>query len=103
MGVEKQNLAGRKAGASSRTRRTRKMKTSSGTPRAKTAKILSSTSIYEGPVFGLRRDEGIEPSGVRAIPEGITHTGSVLGLPGRPDGGSVLKPPYRPATRQDLL
>src|SRR5258708_23456339 len=102
MGVEKQNLAGRKAGASSRTRRTRKMKKVSGTPRAKTAKILNSTSIYEGPVFGLRRDEGIEPSGGRAIREVITHPGSVAGVPLLADGRIPPIRKYPRATRQDF-
>ncbi len=78
------------------------MKKSSGTPRAKTAKILNSTSIYEGPVFGLRRDEVIEPSGVRAIREGITHPGSVVVLPVLPDGRILLIQQYRHATRQYL-
>jgi len=78
------------------------MKKSSGTPRAKTAKILNSTSIYEGPVFGLRRDEVIEPSGVRAIREVITHPGSVVVLPVLPDGRILLIQQYRHATRQYL-
>src|SRR5207253_2566882 len=52
--------------------RERKMKQSSGPPRAKKARVLSSTTIYEGPVFGIRRDEAIEPSGVRATREGLT-------------------------------
>ncbi len=78
------------------------MKKSSGTPRAKTAKILNSTSIYEGPVFGLRRDEVIEPSGVRAIREVITHPGSVVVLPVLPDGRILLIKQYRHATRQYL-
>lgn len=78
------------------------MKKSSGSPRAKTAKILSSTSIYEGPVFGLRRDEVIEPSGVRAIREVITHPGSVVVLPVLPDGKILLIQQYRHATRQYL-
>ena len=78
------------------------MKKVSGTPRAKTAKILSSTSIYEGPVFGLRRDEVIEPSGVRAIREVITHPGSVVVLPVLPDGRILLIQQYRHATRQYL-
>ncbi len=71
-------------------------------PRAKTAKILNSTSIYEGPVFGLRRDEVIEPSGVRAIREVITHPGSVVVLPVLPDGRILLIQQYRHATRQYL-
>jgi ADP-ribose pyrophosphatase len=78
------------------------MKKPSGTTRRKTAKILNSTSIYEGPVFGLRRDEVIEPSGVRAIREVITHPGSVVVLPVLPDGKILLIQQYRHATRQYL-
>jgi ADP-ribose pyrophosphatase len=78
------------------------MKKSSGTPRAKTAQILNSTSIYEGPVFGLRRDEVIEPSGVRAIREVITHPGSGVVLPVLPDKKILLIQQYRHATRQYL-
>jgi ADP-ribose pyrophosphatase len=78
------------------------MKKSSGTPRTKTAKILNSISIYEGPVFGVRRDEVIEPSGVRAIREVITHPGSVVVLPVLPDGRILLIQQYRHATRQYL-
>lgn len=77
------------------------MKKPSGT-RAKTAKVLSSTSIYEGPVFGIRRDEVIEPSGVRTIREVITHPGSVVVLPVLPDGKILLIQQYRHATRQYL-
>jgi len=54
------------------------MNKSSGTTRAKKAKVLSSTIVYEGPVFGIRRDEVIEPSGVRTTREVITHPGSVV-------------------------
>ena len=78
------------------------MKKSSGTQRAKTAKILNSTSIYEGRVFGIRRDEVIEPSGVRAIREVITHPGSVVVLPVLPDGRILMIQQYRHATRQYL-
>ncbi len=31
------------------------------------AKILRSEIIYKGPVFGVRRDEVLEPNGVRAL------------------------------------
>src|SRR5260370_35684608 len=71
-------------------------------PRAKKAKVLNSTTIYEGPVFGIRRDEVIEPSGVRAIREVITHPGSVVVLPVLPDGRILLIEQYRHATRQYL-
>ena len=66
------------------------------------AKILRSEIIYKGPVFGLRRDEVLEPGGVRAIREVITHPGSVVVLPVLPDGRILLIRQYRHATRQYL-
>ena len=78
------------------------MRKLSGTPGAKKAKVLNSTTIYEGPVFGIRRDEVIEPSGVRTIREVITHPGSVVVLPVLPDGRILLIQQYRHATRQYL-
>jgi ADP-ribose pyrophosphatase len=67
-----------------------------------TAKVLRSKMIYEGPVFGLRRDDIIEPSGLRVTREVITHPGSVVVLPALPDGRIVLIRQYRHATRQFL-
>ncbi len=78
------------------------MKKSVATRSGKTAQILSSTTIYQGPVFGMRRDEVIEPSGVRATREVITHPGSVVILPVLPDGRILLIQQYRHATRQYL-
>jgi len=78
------------------------MKKSSGTPCAKKASVLSSTTIYEGPVFGIRRDEVIEPSGVRTTREVITHPGSVVVLPALPGGRILLIQQYRHAARQYL-
>jgi ADP-ribose pyrophosphatase len=66
------------------------------------AKILHSEIIYNGPVFGVRRDEVLEPGGVRAIREVITHPGSVVVLPVLPDGRILLIRQYRHATRQYL-
>ena len=66
------------------------------------AKILGSEMIYQGPVFGLRRDEVIEPTGVRARREVITHPGSVVVLPVLDDGRIVMIRQYRHATRQYL-
>jgi ADP-ribose pyrophosphatase len=66
------------------------------------AKILRSEMIYEGPVFGVRRDDVLEPGGVRAIREVITHPGSVVVLPVLPDGRILLIRQYRHATRQYL-
>jgi ADP-ribose pyrophosphatase len=78
------------------------MKKSSGTARAKKAIVLSSAIIYQGAVFGLRRDEVIEPSGVRTTREVITHPGSVVVLPVLPDGRILLIQQYRHATRSYL-
>jgi len=66
------------------------------------AKILRSEIIYKGPVFGVRRDEVLEPNGVRAMREVITHPGSVVVLPVLPDGRILLIRQYRYATRQYL-
>src|ERR1700736_4032735 len=66
------------------------------------AKILRSEIIYEGPVFGVRRDEVLEPGGLRTIREVITHPGSVVVLPVLPDGRILLIRQYRHATRQYL-
>jgi len=67
-----------------------------------TAEILSSEMIYQGRVFGLRRDEVLEPSGLRTTREVITHPGSVVVLPVLPDGRIVMVRQYRHATRQYL-
>src|SRR5712672_1742925 len=66
------------------------------------AKILRSEIIYKGPVFGVRRDEVVEPGGVCAVREVITHPGSVVVLPVFPDGRILLIRQYRYATRQYL-
>ena len=68
----------------------------------KLAQVLSSEMIYEGPVFGLRRDEVIEPTGLRTRREVITHPGSVVVLPVLPDGRIVMIQQYRHATKQYL-
>lgn len=70
--------------------------------RRSTAKILRSTIVYKGPVFGVRRDWLIEPGGVRATREVITHPGSVVVLPVFPNGRVLLIRQYRHATRQFL-
>src|SRR5438309_1207712 len=66
------------------------------------AKILSSEIIYKGPVFGVRRDQVLEPGGLRTIREVVTHPGSVVVLPVLPDGRIVMVRQYRHATRQYL-
>ena len=74
----------------------------SGKTRRKKAHVLSSQTVYAGKVFGIRRDEVIEPTGVRATREMITHPGSVVVLPVLPDGQILLIEQYRHAAKQYL-
>lgn len=78
------------------------MKKSSGASGKAQAQVLSSKTVYEGTIFGIRQDEVIEPSGVHAIREMITHPGSVVVLPVLPDGRIVLIRQYRHAAKQYL-
>jgi ADP-ribose pyrophosphatase len=78
------------------------MGTNSGSRGAKKLKVLSSHMVYEGKVFGVRRDEVIEPSGVHATREVVTHPGSVVVLPVLPDGRILLIQQYRYPTRRYL-
>jgi ADP-ribose pyrophosphatase len=66
------------------------------------ARILRSKAIYKGPVFGVRRDEVLEPGGIRTIREVVTHPGSVVVLPVQPDGRILLIRQYRHAARRFL-
>jgi ADP-ribose diphosphatase len=68
----------------------------------KRATVLSSQIVYEGKVFGIRRDEVLEPSGVRTTREVVTHPGSVVVLPVLPDGRILMIQQYRHAARQYL-
>jgi len=74
----------------------------SGAAKSRKAKILGSEVVYEGPVFGVRRDEVAEPTGVRTTREVITHPGSVVVLPVLADGRIVMIRQYRHATRDFL-
>src|SRR5580692_9710084 len=67
-----------------------------------TGKILHSKVLYKGPIFGVRRDEVLEPTGVRTTREVITHPGSVVVMPVLPDGRIILIQQYRHAARQFL-
>jgi ADP-ribose pyrophosphatase len=74
------------------------------TPGARKAigKILRSKVVYKGSIFGVRRDEVLEPTGVRTTREVITHPGSVVVMPVLPDGRIILIQQYRHAARQFL-
>jgi ADP-ribose pyrophosphatase len=61
----------------------------------KRARVLSSKTVYSGPVFGVRRDRVFEPGGVRATRDVVTHNGSVVLLPVFDDGSILLVRQYR--------
>ena len=58
-------------------------------------KVLDSRMLYEGRVFGVRRDHVIEPGGLEATRDVVVHPGSVVVLPVFPDGRMLLVRQYR--------
>ncbi len=70
-----------------------------GLPQGK-EKLLKSTVIYDGPIFGVRHDELIEPGGLETKRAVITHPGSVVVLPVLADGRIVMIRQYRHAAKQ---
>ena len=60
-------------------------------------KVLSSKVIFEGLVFGVKRDRVIEPNGIATTREWITHSGSVVVLPVFSDGRILMIRQYRHA------
>src|SRR6202012_5356751 len=58
--------------------------------------------LLKGKVFSARRDEVIEPAGVRATRDMVAHSGSVVVMPVLDDGKIVLIRQYRHAARQYL-
>ena len=66
------------------------------------AKVLSSKTVFKGRVFGVRREKVIEPAGVEATREIVTHPGSVVVLPVFPDGRILMIRQYRHSVRQYL-
>jgi len=59
------------------------------------AKVLKSETLYQGRVFGLRRDTVIEPGGVQVERDVVVHPGSVVVLPIFTDGRILLIRQYR--------
>jgi ADP-ribose pyrophosphatase len=66
------------------------------------AKVLSSKLVYSGPVFGVRRERVVEPGGVKATRDIVTHFGSIVLLPVLRDGRLLLVRQYRHAVRAFL-
>jgi ADP-ribose pyrophosphatase len=71
----------------------------------KSARVLSSRMVYEGPVFWVTTDELEEPSGVRTRRDVVRHTGSVVVLAttdGRREPQVLLEFQYRHAAESYL-
>jgi ADP-ribose pyrophosphatase len=68
----------------------------------KSEKILSQKTLYHGPVFDVRRDQLIEPSGLEVTRDVIVHPGSVVVLPIFDDGRILLIRQYRHSAAQYL-
>jgi ADP-ribose pyrophosphatase len=64
--------------------------------------VLSSEVKFAGRRMTVKRDEVIEPSGVRAVREWVEHPGSVVVMPVFPDGRIVLIRQYRYAAGEEL-
>ena len=82
----------------------------SGRPQSRTtsrpkAKLISSRTVYRGPVFWVTTDDVREPGGVRARRDIIHHTGSVVVLAVEGSGSAsrvLLERQYRHAAKDYL-
>jgi ADP-ribose pyrophosphatase len=83
-------------------RRSGYLQSPAGAKARNTARILRSSTLHHGKVFDLRRDEVVEPGGLRTTREIVVHPGSVVVLPVLPDGRIVLVRQYRHAAGQFL-
>lgn len=70
--------------------------------RKQLAKVVSSKVVFQGRVFGVRRERVIEPGGIEATREIVTHPGSVVVLPVFSDGRILMIRQYRHSVRQYL-
>jgi ADP-ribose pyrophosphatase len=69
------------------------------------ARLISSRTVYRGPVFWVTTDDVVEPGGVRARRDVIHHTGSVVVLAveeSRSEPRLVLERQYRHAAKDYL-
>ncbi|MGB6429580.1 MAG: NUDIX hydrolase [Candidatus Acidiferrales bacterium] len=68
----------------------------------KRARLVRSKTVFKGTVFNVRRDEIIEPDGLRATRDIVTHPGSVVVMPVFPNGDMVLVRQFRYAAGESL-
>lgn len=66
------------------------------------ARVLSSKVLFQGRVFGVRRDRLTEPSGITVTLDVVVHHGSIVLLPILADGRIVLVRQYRHPTGRYL-
>jgi ADP-ribose diphosphatase len=69
---------------------------------AERTRILSSKVLYDGKVFGVRRDRVVEPGGRTETRDIVVHRGSVVVLPVFPNGDVLLIRQYRHAAGRSL-
>src|SRR3984893_11397885 len=77
----------------------------SGTGSRSKARLISSRTVYRGPVFWVTTDEVLEPGGIRARRDIIHHTGSVVVLAVDESGSTprvLLERQYRHAAKDYL-
>ena len=88
-----------------RSPRSKPKSTPSGAGSRRKERLISSRTVYRGPVFWVTTDDVLEPGGVRARRDVIHHTGSVVVLAvddTRPEPRLLLERQYRHAA-QDYL
>ena len=66
------------------------------------SRLLSSSRVFTGKVFSVRRDRVQEPGGIVVSRDIVVHPGSVVVMPVFPDGKLLLIRQYR-HTAQDFL
>jgi ADP-ribose pyrophosphatase len=85
---------------------TRKRSHTKKSPRkSTTAQVVSSRTVYRGPVFWVTSEQVIEPSGIRVLREVVRHTGSVVVLAtaaGPREAHVLLERQYRHAANDYL-
>lgn len=76
------------------------------TRKSPSARVLSSRTVYQGPVFWVTSDQVVEPSGIRVRRDIVRHTGSVVILAtteGPREPHVLLECQYRHAADSYLL
>jgi ADP-ribose diphosphatase len=84
---------------------TKSQRTKSSSSRSKKERLLSSRTVYRGPVFWVTTDHIVEPGGIRVRRDLIHHSGSVVVLAVDGSGSTprlLLERQYRHAAKDYL-